>query len=117
LSLNNGATAAYPIVLQIDAPPPVITAASSASAGGTETLTVTGLDPAVISDPGRVTVTEGGVNIPSFTIQQGPDGSGTLQIQFTLAASITGNQIPIAISLDGDLSMPVYINVAASGGQ
>jgi len=117
LSLNNGATAAYPIVLQIDAPPPVITAASSASAGGTETLTVTGLDPAVISDPGRVTVTEGGVNIPSFTIQQGPDGSGTLQIQFTLAASITGNQIPIAISLDGDLSMPVYINLAASSGQ
>jgi hypothetical protein len=115
LSLNNGATTAYPIVLQIDAPPPVIMAASSATAGGTETLTVTGLDPAVISDPSRVTVTEGGVNIPSFTIQKGPNGSGALQIRFTLAASITGNQIPVTISVDGELSMPVYINVSAAG--
>ena len=114
LSLNNGATTAYPIVLQIDAPPPVITAASSATAGGTETLTVTGLDPAVISDPSGVTVTEGGVNIPSFTIQKAPNGSSALQIRFTLAASITGSRIPVTISVDGELSMPVYINVAAA---
>ena len=112
LNLNNGTTAAYPIALQIDAPPPVITAASPATAGATETLTITGLNPAAIADPSRVTVTEGGVNIASFMIQQAPDGSGALQIQFTLAASITGSQIPIAISLDGQLSMPIYINVA-----
>jgi hypothetical protein len=115
LTLNNGATAAYPVMLQIDGPPPTITAASSAKAGGTETLTVRGLDAAVISDPSRVTVTEGGVNIPSFTIQKAPGGSGALQIQFMLAASITGNQIPVTISIDGELSMPVYINVAAAG--
>jgi hypothetical protein len=55
------------------------------------------------------------VNIPTFTIQKAPDGSSALQIQFTLAASIAGNQIPVTISLDGQLSMPVYINVAAPG--
>jgi hypothetical protein len=116
MNFNNGTTAAYPILLQIDAPPPVITAASSAIAGGTETLTVTGLTAGVLSNSSRVTVTEGGVNIPSFTIQQAPDGLGALLIQFTLAASISGSQIPITISLDGDLSMPIYVNVAASGG-
>jgi hypothetical protein len=115
LNLNNGATAGYPVVLQIDAPPPVIAAPSSAKAGSTVTLTAKGLDAAVISDPSRVTVTEGGVNIPTFTIQKAPDGSSALQIQFTLAASIAGNQIPVTISLDGQLSMPVYINVAAPG--
>jgi len=120
LKLNNGGMAAYPIVLQIDAPPPVIISATfgsgAAAAGGTMTLTVTGLDASVISNPGRVTVTEGGVNIPSFTIQEAPDGSTDLLIQFSLAASITGSQVPVAITLDGDLSMPVYIDVPATGG-
>jgi uncharacterized protein (TIGR03437 family) len=62
-----------------------------------------------------VAVTEGGVNIPSFTIQKAPNSSGALQIRFTLPASITGSQIPVTISVDGELSMPVYINVAAAG--
>ena len=122
LKLNNGANAAYPILLQIDAPPPVITGAAFTSAssgsaaaaaiGNTVTLTVTGLDQAALSSPSRVAVTEGGINISSFTIQKAPNGSGALQIQFTLAAAITGNQIPITISFDGDLSMPVYINIS-----
>jgi len=129
LNLNNGAIGTFPVVVQIDPPPPVITAASSAAgaaldssqtavAGDTITLTVTGMDGAVISDPGRVTVTEGGVNIQGLTIQPASDGSNALQIQFSLDASVTGTQIPVTVSLDGDLSMPIYINVeapAASG--
>jgi uncharacterized protein (TIGR03437 family) len=115
---------ALPIVVQIDPPPPVIAsvasaagvalgASESAAPGDTITLTVTGMDPAVVSVPSRVAVTEGGVSIPAFTIQQAQDGSGDLLIQFALTASVTGQQVPVVVSLDGDLSEPVNINVTA----
>jgi hypothetical protein len=54
------------------------------------------------------------VAIPVFSIQKAQDGSGNLLIQFALTASVTGQQVPVTVSLDGDLSMPFYINVAAS---
>jgi hypothetical protein len=112
-------------VLQIDPPPPVIVSAASAAGvalgaaqtaapGDTITLTVTGMDPAVLSAASRVGVAEGGVSIPVFTIQQAQDGSGDLLIQFALTASVTGQQVPVTVSLDGDLSMPFYINIAAN---
>jgi hypothetical protein len=113
---------ALPLVLQIDAPPPVVAGAVSAAGvaldasqtaapGDTITLIVTGMDPAVLSAPSRVGIAEGGVSIPVFTIQQAQDGSGDLLIQFVLAASVTGQQVPVTVSLDGDLSMPFYINL------
>jgi len=116
---------AHPVVLQIDAPPPVIVNAANAAGavlgadqtaapGDTVTLTVTGLDPSLVSTPSRIAVVEGGVNIPGFTIQQAQDGSNNLLIQFALTASVTGQQVPVAVSLDGDLSMPFYINIAAA---
>jgi uncharacterized protein (TIGR03437 family) len=116
---------ALPLVLQIDPPPPVIVgvapaagaalgAAQTAAPGETITLTVTGMDPAVLSAPSRVGVAEGGVSIPAFTIQRAQDGSGDLLIQFVLTASVTGQQVPVTVSLDGDLSMPFYINIAAN---
>jgi uncharacterized protein (TIGR03437 family) len=124
LKLNNGAIGAFPVVLQIDPPPPVITAASSASGAALDssqtaalgdqiTLTVTGMDPAVLSDSSRVTVTEGSLTIQSFTIQKGLAGSNALLIQFALDASLTGKQIPLAVALDGNVSLPVYINIEA----
>jgi uncharacterized protein (TIGR03437 family) len=123
LNLNNGSTSAHPIVVQIDPPPPVIASVATsagvtlnsnlaAAPGSTITLTVTGMDPSVISNPSRVAVTEGVVNIPSFTIQQSSSGS-SLQIQFPLAGFVTGTQVPITVSLDGDLSMPFAINIVA----
>jgi uncharacterized protein (TIGR03437 family) len=116
---------ALPLVLQIDPPPPVIVgaasaagvalgAAQSAAPGNTITLIVTGLDPAVLSAASRVGVAEGGVSIPVFTIQQAQDNSGDLLIQFALTASVTGQQVPVTVSLDGDLSMPFYINIASN---
>ena len=89
-------------------------AAQTAAPGETITLTVTGMDPAVLSAPSRVGVAEGGVSIPAFTIQRAQDGSGDLLIQFVLTASVTGQQVPVTVSLDGDLSMPFYINIAAN---
>ena len=114
---------ALPVVVQIDPPPPFIAGATSSAgaalgggqpdtAGDTITLVVEGMDPSVLSAPSRVGVTEGGVSIPVFTVVQAQDGSGNLWIQFALAASITGQQVPVTVSLDGDLSMPFYITVA-----
>jgi len=88
-------------------------AAQSAAPGDSITLAVTGMDPAVLAAPSRAGVAEGGVSIPVFTVQQAQDGSGDLLIQFVLAASIAGQQVPVTVSLDGDLSMPFFINVAA----
>jgi uncharacterized protein (TIGR03437 family) len=115
---------AFPVVLQIDPPPPVIISAVSslgvaldpsqpAAPGDLITLTVTGLDPAVLTSPSRVAITEGGVNVPAFTIQQAQDGSGSITIQFALTASVAGQQVPVVVSLDGDLSVPFYITVVA----
>ncbi|HTT65446.1 MAG TPA: matrixin family metalloprotease [Bryobacteraceae bacterium] len=116
---------ALPVIVQIDPPPPVIVtaataagaalnAAETAAPGDSITLVVSGMDPAVLSAPGRVGVIEGGVSIPVFTIQQAQDGSGDLLIQFVLAASLTGQQVPVTVTLDGDLSLPLYINVAGT---
>jgi len=118
---------AFPIVVQIDPPPPVIVSAASAAGvalrgaetaapGDTITLTVSGMynPPAAPPAASRVAIAERGVSIPAFTIQPAPDGSSNLLIQFALTASVTGQQVPVTVSLDGDLSWPFYINVAAS---
>ena len=68
----------------------------------------------MVSTPSRIGVAEGGVSIPVFTIQQAQDGSGNVLIQFALAASVLGQQVPVTVSQDGDLSMPFYINIAAA---
>jgi matrixin/IPT/TIG domain-containing protein len=126
LDFNNGATQAYSIEVQIDPPPPVIVsvvsatgvvlgaAPQSAAPSTTITLIVSGMDPNVVSAPSRVGVAEGGVSIPFFTIQQAQDGSGNLLIGFVLTASVTGQQVPVTVSQDTDLSMPFYIDILPS---
>jgi hypothetical protein len=116
---------ALPIVVQIDPPPPAIVSvvdagvalggAQAAATGDTITLTVSGMynPQAAPPAPSRVAVAEGGVSIPQFAIQVPQDGSNNLLIQFALTASVAGQQVPVTVSLDGDLSMPFYINVAA----
>jgi len=123
LALNNGVMSAYPVVVQIDPPPPVITvaidaglvlgASTAAAPGDTIILVVTGMDPGVLSAPSRVAVTEGGVNIQEFTIQPAPDGANALDIQFSLSSSVSGAHVPVTVSLDGNLSLPIYIDVTA----
>ncbi|MFN7993790.1 MAG: matrixin family metalloprotease [Bryobacteraceae bacterium] len=127
LKLNNGSTDAFPLVLQIDPRPPVIIGLTSSSGtpldssqasapGDSVVLVVFGLDPAVVSDLSRVSVTEGGVDLAGFTVQAAPENPNLLLIQVALSSSVTGIQIPLTVSLDGDLSMPFYINVAAPAG-
>jgi uncharacterized protein (TIGR03437 family) len=126
LDFNNGATRAFPVVLQIDPPPLGIAnvlsatavalgAAQSATPGETITLIATGLNQAqaaaVVLAPIRIGIAEGGVSIPVFTVQQAQDNSGDLLIAFVLDASITGQQVPVTVTLDGDLSLPYFINI------
>ncbi|MGA3040276.1 MAG: carboxypeptidase regulatory-like domain-containing protein [Bryobacteraceae bacterium] len=118
---------ALPIVVQIDPPPPAIVSASDAGValGGSQaaapsdtiTLTVSGMynPPAAPPAASRVAVAEGGVSIPVFAILVPQDGSSNLLIQFALTASVTGQQVPVTVSLDGGLSTPFYINIAAGG--
>jgi hypothetical protein len=61
--------------------------------------------------PIRIGIAEGGVSIPVFTVQQAQDNSGDLLIAFVLDASITGQQVPVTVTLDGDLSLPYFINI------
>ena len=125
MTFSNGAVQAYSIILQIDPPPPAIVSILSAAGvpldvaqppapGDTITLVVSGTARGVVSTPSRIGVAEGGVSIPVFTIQQAQDGSGNVLIQFALAASVLGQQVPVTVSQDGDLSMPFYINIAAA---
>ncbi|MGC9947259.1 MAG: matrixin family metalloprotease [Bryobacteraceae bacterium] len=126
LDFNNGETQAYAIELQIDPPPPniasVVSAAGvaldSAAPGETVTMIVTGLPNAVVTAvlaaPSRMGVAEGGVSIPGFTMQQAQDGSNNLAIEFVLTASVTGQDVPLTVSLDGDLSMPYFITIEAN---
>jgi uncharacterized protein (TIGR03437 family) len=127
LKLSNGSTDAFPVVLQIDPRPPVIIGLTSSSGAGldssqasapgqTVVLVVYGLDPGVVSDPSRVSVMEGGLDLTGLTIQAAPNNANVLLIQVVLSASLTGIQVPLTVSLDGDLSMPFYINVAAPAG-
>jgi hypothetical protein len=122
LTLFNGTISAYPLVLQVDPPPPVILSAvpftgTTLAPGVYVTLTVSGMDPAVVANPSRVTVTEGGVNIPAFTITTANDGSQNLLIQLALTHSIAGPQVTaITVSQDGDLSAPAYITLSAPAG-
>jgi len=127
LAFQNGALRALPVVLQIDPAPPVILGATSstgvaldgsqtAASGDTITLIVTGIDTVAAQASGRVGIAEGGVSIPVFTIQQAKDNSGDLLIQFALAPTVAGQQVPVTVSLDGDLSMPFYLNVAPAVG-
>ena len=122
LRLNNGSRDAFPVVISIDATPPVITAianasnASGAPAHGTQpgdelNLLVTGIaPPSSPVDPQRVHVIVGGLDIPAAVVSAADNGA--FQVRITLPASVTtGQRVPITISIDGKTSLPLYIAI------
>jgi uncharacterized protein (TIGR03437 family) len=70
---------------------------------------VTGLDPAVVNNPGRLQVTLSGVPMPVLSIT--PSGNGQSQIQFIVTQSFGSNQVPVMVWVDGSSSQPVSITV------
>ena len=120
LKVNTAAGAAFPVLLQIDAPPPVITAVnssanlplsgSSAASGDTLQVLVSGLDPSAAANfKGRVRVTIAGIDM---TVQQITSAAaGAFQIQVVLTQSFAGSQVPLVVWVDGAASVPVNVTI------
>jgi uncharacterized protein (TIGR03437 family) len=122
LKLNNGAADAFPVVVQIDVPPPVIAAvftlgntpidgAHPAYAGEMVAVWLQNLDPATVSSPGRVRLNEGGIEVPAVAILPVPGQPNVYQAVFTLSTAVNGAQVLITVSQDGSASAPAFIPV------
>ena len=120
LNLNNGSASAFPVLLQIGNPPPVITAVTNvygaplsagSPAGVNDILNVmvAGLDPTVPANPSRLQAAISGISMPVLGIA--PASNGQFQIQIILTQSIAGAQVPLAVSVDGSSSAPFPIAV------
>jgi uncharacterized protein (TIGR03437 family) len=122
LKLNNGVDDALPVVVEVDPAPPAIASVAFVSGAGPDAdhpasngavlnVLVTGLDPTVLSNLGRVSVTLGGVAMQVGGISPATDGSGVYQIQVTLIQPPTGDKVPLAVWVDGSSGAPVFIPV------
>ncbi len=105
-----------PVVIQIDAPPPVILAAVDASGrpigtsnpvpfGGTVSLSVTGLTQSALTQSttgaglSQIQVMVGGVAITGpLNILPGPQPD-SYQIQFTLSSNVPYGQKPVTVGI------------------
>jgi uncharacterized protein (TIGR03437 family) len=122
LRVNNGAMAAFPVVVAIGVPAPAITGVSPASnstfaagafpsavgAGDVLNIQASGLDPSVTENSGRLHVMVSGIDMPVQQIL--PLGNGGWQIQILLTQSFGGAQAPVTISVDGSSSAPFLIS-------
>jgi uncharacterized protein (TIGR03437 family) len=119
LQLNNGNTAANPIVVQIDVPPPTILSVTNASgvpydashpafAQDVVSVYVSGLDPTVLANPGRLQVTINGQPMPVQPLT--PPSNGRTQIVFSLAPGFSG-LVNLAVVVDGSSSAPFPLTV------
>lgn len=116
-----GSTAsANPVVISIASPPPFITAVTNTSgvaydashfAGASDVLNiyVAGLDPSVLANPSRVQVTVSGISMPVLFINS--VSGNQFQIQTILTQSFGGQQVPLAVAVDGSSSTPFQITV------
>jgi uncharacterized protein (TIGR03437 family) len=119
LKLNNGSLLAAPVMVEIDSPPPVIAQVNNQSnlalnggsvgAGDVLNVVVTGLDPGVLTNPGRVQVTVSGVTMPVLGISS--LGNGQFQIQFILTQWFGATQVPLMVWVDGSSSQSATITV------
>jgi uncharacterized protein (TIGR03437 family) len=120
LRLNNGNVAANPIAVQIDVPPPTIQNVANASGVAYDaahpafsqdvvSVFVSGLDPTVLGNPGRLQVTINGQSMPVQSLT--PAANGQTRITFVLTQSFGGAQVNLAVVVDGSSSAPFPIAV------
>jgi hypothetical protein len=123
LRLTGTAGAAFPVMLRVDGPPPVITAvntggaslaastaSTAAGAGDLLQIVVNGLDPAIASNPqGRIRVTISGNEMPVGPITA--ISANVHQIQITLNQSFGASQVPVVVWVDGSASAPVNVTI------
>jgi uncharacterized protein (TIGR03437 family) len=123
LRLNNGADNAYPVVIQIDTAPPVLTSVLSSSnaaidslrpagAGDILNLTVANLDASVAGSPSRLRVSVGGTDVTALVVIPVQGQSSLYLAQIVLPQVGSGAQVPVTVSVDGgNSSNPVYIAI------
>jgi len=113
LNLNTGASSIGiavmvgnpPVVIQgIANPNGAVDATHFASPGDTLAVQLSGLDPTVVSNPGRVQATVSGLSMPVIQVAGG-------QIQFTLTQSFGSAQVPVVVLVDGSASAAFTIAV------
>jgi uncharacterized protein (TIGR03437 family) len=127
LVVNNGAASTLPVVLQIDAPPPVVTSLADASGTAFDTapvlnpgdvlsVLVTNIDPGVAGVPARLRVTLAGVPMTVLAVTQAsaapagqPVASGLIEVQFAVTQSFAGSQVPLVVAVDGNESAALTV--------
>lgn len=116
---SGGLDLSYPVIVSVDAPPPVITAAlvggvpvdmtRPVRAGDFVTLVVSGLGDANESvAPNRVRVTVGNVDHPALFIMPGP---GSHQVLFALSPAMGAGQQTTSVTVDSRTSAPFLLPV------
>jgi uncharacterized protein (TIGR03437 family) len=112
LKVTSGGVVGFPVVMQIDAAPPVVTdvSTSSAAAGDTIQITVAGLDGGVVANRlNRLKVTIAGVEMTVAQIT--PAGPGVYQLQIAVNQSFGASPVPLAVWADGVSSVPVTVTI------
>ena len=123
--VNNGSQSSYPVVVNIDAPEPVIVALQFAPGqtiasgtavvpGSTINAILSGFGtPGETIDPSRVQINLNGANYPTASVLQ-VTGTDDFAVSFVVPAALApGQQIPLVIYLDGLSSVASSISVAA----
>jgi hypothetical protein len=122
LNLNNGSADAFPIVIQVDGPPPVITSVVSAAsqaavdgahpgnAGDVVGVLLQNLDPTTVSNPGRVHLVEGTTDLTALAVSPTAQ-PGIFQAWFALSPSLTSQQVQLVVTVDGVTSNAVIIAI------
>jgi len=67
------------------------------------------LDPAVVANPNRVSVTISGITMPPPSITS-LDGL-QYQLQFVLTQSFGSTTVPVSVAVDGSSSVPYLIPI------
>jgi uncharacterized protein (TIGR03437 family) len=121
LTLNNGSATSPAIVVEIVAPPPVITAVTNmagnpvdanhaANNGDVIFATVSGVDLGVVKNPGRIQVSAGGMSMAVLQVVAAANNQSVV-VAFQVGQSFGGASVPVVVAVDGVRSSPVAIVV------
>jgi len=121
LTLNNGSAVSPPIVVEIDAVPPAITAVTNtvgqavdanhpANNGDVIFATVANVDPSVVNNLSRVAVSIGGAPMAVLQVTAAAN-SPSVQMAFQVGQSFGGAAVPVVVAVDGVTSSPYAIVV------
>jgi uncharacterized protein (TIGR03437 family) len=118
LKLNNGSQNAFPLVVQVDPPPPVVIGmlnASGATLGNTAvtkgdqiSAVVTGLDPQTALSRVKVLIGGSAMDLSTIAAYTSP---GQTQVSFTLNRSFDPGTQPLLVQVDGSSGASWTINV------